>query len=319
MKIALAFMMTLGFCLAAFSQTTNEVQFYEPHQLDLNVVGLKPNRIEFKEISFPKGKRRLDAYRYLTIDHIQAFGEKQLKINWEGLTAYGTGLDINFVSASDLSLYARITPRGVPLGYFLESHAFPKEANIIAVNPDADFHPELKGLSSSTKSVEQRPTQKLPFKTYNSIIFPFVFATMELSAGKSFIVPDFGPYLKGIFYYRVNVIGQTEIKDAKGNNHNVFKVEGIRRRTLKEARDVRKTDSGGRTIYYVSDKAPYFFGKESINLKKDGSRIITRRWILSDWQLLKVNMGRKQEEMINEWEKVKKSRSLKIPWQTPEN
>jgi len=300
---------------ACLGQNT-ELKFYEPSELSLNSKALLPHRIELREVATNDTSETLESYTYVTVDPVKQLGERLFLINWMAVTKFSTGLDLCFASLEDLSIRHRITPKGLPMGLLLESHAFKGEVNIAEANADAKNHEEeIKNVYPGVKQLHQKPTAYVKHGGhYNSIIWPYLFAAMELRQGEKFILPGFNTYSNKEYYYRVTVKEQIEYTDLSGKKHRVYEVEGVSKPSLIEAQEVKPTDMARRSVYYVSNKAPYFFGKYWYRYSEDRKKIVTRRWDLSSWQLNSVNPNLHKEELIQEWEKLKTKLDLTIPW-----
>ncbi|MEO9485023.1 MAG: hypothetical protein ABJG47_16305 [Ekhidna sp.] len=293
-----------------------DIPFYKPGDLDLKTHQIKPHRIELKEISYQGEDEYLESYTYLTFDFAKQFEKEMYLIEWVAVTKYGTGLDINFVSKDYLDVVFRLTPKGLPWGHIIESHAFENEVNSIEVNADVELHlEEIKTVYPAARKFHQNPSKEVKYRSFNAIIWPYVLAAMDLKQGNQFVLPGFNSYTNSQFYCTFKVLGDTQFKDVNGITHGAIEVEAISKSTLAGAKSVKFNDEGNRTVFYISPEAPYFLGKEIVGFEEKKGRFVKQKWTLSSWQFLRVNAQLRIEEMVEEWKQIEKENNIRIPWQ----
>ncbi len=283
-------------------QSTDSVPFLPPEVHRADGSGILPHRLELEETTvFPGDSADLDSYTFVTVDHAQAWDQLQLVIDWSALTWNGTGYDRNVVSSEGLALMGRVTPSGIPFGYYVGSHYYPGRSNLVQVNPDGELH--------RYATFDDRPSGM-----HNEIVYPYLLSRLTLHEGRSFVVPAFNPYrARAPYQYRLFVVrGQIVVEDELGHRHEGWRVDAVSRDDVEAARAVADSFPAAHARYFVSAEPPYFLGKEWVGWRDGSGRVVLKRWRLTRHESLGVTARNRMDEILD----VRRRRGADqtLPW-----
>lgn len=264
---------------------------------------LQPHRIEFRESTLLENEEdRLDAWVYVTTEQIQSWGDKSLHVQWMALTWNGTGVDANIADLYNLGLKSRITPFGAPAGALVESHYFGDSVAVVEANADIE--------------ARQRPNMYLgQGPHYNVILWPYVFASIDNENKDAFVLSGFSSYSNRLFFYRVDVKGDTTITDNTGKTFSAKVYSGRSSLSLSDAESLNGPTTNSITKYYISKEPPYFLGKENlVRIENTDKWKVTKRWQMTQWDLLSTSPSFKVKEILEERDRRLKIKSQELPW-----
>ncbi len=292
---------SVNFSSVEAQETDEAIPFLPPEVLRADGSRLESHRVEFLETSWETADSSdMEAYVYVTVEASHGWGERQLIIDWKALTWNGTGWDRNLVSEDGLALRGRITPRGIPFGFLVESHYYPDLSNRTRVDPDGEVR-RYETLTSRETGV------------HNEIVWPYLLAAMDLYEGRDFIAPGYNPYGTNPLYYRRFIVSNPiTISDDAGNEYSGWAVDSFGGRSIDELKSKPGSGPGRFARYFVSSQAPHFLGKIWGTRDSTGVEQLTNAWRMTGYEPINITTANRLDEILEV--RARRGADQEIPW-----
>jgi hypothetical protein len=240
-----------------------------------------------------------------------SWDEPMYQVQWNAMTWNGTGVDLVLADADTLRMRARVAPRDIPFGVYVESLYYDGVARRVWAHPDHEDFSMTPEASAAPVSVEMPEGG-----AYTFILWPFLLARLDWDKLPSTILPDHSTYSMRNTFFRVDYVGKNVFEDLSGNAHQGFTLRGQSFHTVEDAN--AQTNGSSRVYFFnLTPDPPYViaFGHESTEPTNDGSD--RKIWRLTDYQILSPSPADRFDEIYQERQRRLNEEPQELPWKSP--